>query len=138
MIHLGLLSLKNSCFHSRNPSWDQIFLHPETMVRCLHCNYRPRTKYEGRYCFHRYLSVHISGGGGYHIPDPGSGVPQVQVGGVPYPGGGGGITPSQAWVPPSPHPGLDRVPPIRRQQHGEHLVRSGRYASCVHAGGLSC
>ena len=25
--------------------------------------YRPRMKYEGRYCFHRCLSVHISGAG---------------------------------------------------------------------------
>ena len=25
-------------------------------------NYSPRTKYEGRYCFHRCLSVNISGG----------------------------------------------------------------------------
>ena len=33
--------------------------------------YRPRTKYERRYCFHRCLSVNISGGGG--VPHPRSG-----------------------------------------------------------------
>ena len=30
-------------------------------------------------------------------------------------------------------------PPVRRQkQHSEHLLLSGRYASCFHAGGLTC
>ena len=45
--------------------------------------YRPRTKYEGRYCFHRCLSVHISGG----VPHP------ADRGGVPHPADGG--TPSK-------------------------------------------
>ena len=61
-------------------------------------NYRPRTKYEGRYCFHRCLSVNISGGGGV------GGVPHPRFGwwgrgGYPIPGldGGGGGTPSQVW-----------------------------------------
>ena len=65
---------------------------------------------------------------------------QVQAGGAPfqvwmdwYPisGLGGGYP---------PYPGLDGIPSplIRRQQHSEHLLCSGWYASCVHAGGLSC
>ena len=45
-------------------------------------------------------------------------------------------------VPPrAPHPRLDGVPPSPHQethQHSEHLLRGGRYASCVHAGELSC
>ena len=60
------------------------------------------------------MSVHRGGtwpgpaGGG--VPWPGGG------GGVPWPGGGGGGVPGQK----------------------ECLLCSGRYASCVHAGGLSC
>ena len=40
---------------------------------------------------------------------------------------------------PPPRPRLDGVPPPSRQktgQHSEHLLRAGRRASCVHAGGL--
>ena len=73
------------------------------------------------------------------------GVPHPADGGrgYPIPGLGGG-TPSKDWIPHPvsdgvpPYPGLDGVPPIRRQQHSEQLLRGGRYASCVHAGGLSC
>ena len=36
----------------------------------------------------------------------------------------------------TPCSGLDGVPPPRQQS--EHLLRGGRCASCVHAGGLSC
>ena len=42
-------------------------------------------------------------------------------------------------VPPGPGPTSGRrggVPPT--EQHGVYLLRGGRYASCVHAGGLSC
>ena len=79
--------------------------------------YRPRTKYEGRYCFHRCLSVHISGegipssrSGGGGVPHPRSewrGTPsQVQAGGYPIPGPGRGVPiqgldrgmPSSQWV----------------------------------------
>ena len=61
-------------------------------------------------------------GGGYPIPGPGRGYPISGLDGVP------------------PNcPGLDGDPPsIRRQQHSEHLLRSRQYASCIHAGGLSC
>ena len=55
-------------------------------------------------------------GRGGTLPGPAGGVPcQVQLGGVPWPGGG-------------THLG----------QHREYLLHGGRYASCVHAGGLSC
>ena len=33
------------------------------------------------------------------------------------------------WVPP---------PPPETEQHSQYLFRGGRYASCAHAGGLSC
>ena len=56
------------------------------------------------------------------------GVPcQVQPGGGTLPGGvpcqGGGV----------PCPGGTQL-----GQHREYLLHGGRYASCVHAGGLSC
>ena len=64
--------------------------------------YRPRTKYEERYCFHRRLSVHISGGGGVpHLADGGGGYPIPGSGrGYPIPGPDGGV----------PHPANRGVP----------------------------
>ena len=62
--------------------------------------------------------------GGYlGYPQPGMGPPgQVQrVGGVP------GVPPRQGW---------GTSPPLGQQK--EYSLRGGRYASCVHAGGLSC
>ena len=62
----------------------------------------------------------------------------------------------RTWVPPSqvrmaypqpeqdwgtPWPGQDGVlppPPPRTERQSEHLLRGARYASCIHAGGLSC
>ena len=38
--------------------------------------------------------------------------------------------PRSRYLPPPPIPGIG--------QHMEYLIRCGRYASCVHAGGLSC
>ena len=69
-------------------------------------NYRPRTKYEGRYCFHRCLSVHTCGRGGeYPIQGQdgkgGSPFPCLDWG-VPNPRSGQGVTPGY------PHAG--RVP----------------------------
>ena len=54
-----------------------------------------------------------------------------------------GVTPCQDWMGTTPTartgwgipPELDGVPPLHPGLDG---VRSGRYASCVHAGGLSC
>ena len=71
------------------------------------------------------------------------------MGGVPHPRSGWGVPgvplSSQVWMvggtqgnPPTP--GLDGVPhphPHWTEQHSEHLLLGGRYASCVHAGGLS-
>ena len=37
-----------------------------------------------------------------------------------------------------PWPGLGYPPPPKTEQQSEHLLHGGRYASCVHAGGLSC
>ena len=106
------------------------------------------------------LSVHIAGGGeGYPIPglaSRGATPSQVWLGGTssqawegrgtlltrsgqgtPGPGMGypldleKGTPPDLGWGTPRPEMGY---PP----QHSEHLIRGGRYASCVHAGGLSC
>ena len=84
------------------------------------------------------FSLFTSGGGGVpishnalqHYPEchgaaRGGGVPcQVQRGGgVPWPGGY-----------PGGYPGGG----TQLGQHREYLLHGGRYASCVHAGGLSC
>ena len=95
------------------------------------------------------------------------GVPQVTPSlarsgwwGVPWPGLDGGGTlarsgwwgryPSQVWMVggtlsnPPPQPGLvggvrvPRVPPSRQSSMASTCYPGGRYASCVHAGGLSC
>ena len=57
-------------------------------------------------------------------PQPGMGYPPVQI--------WMGYSPVQTWGGISPPPGQET------EQHSEHLLRGGRYASCVHAGGLSC
>ena len=80
--------------------------------------------------------------------------PHLQ-GGYPVPGLDGG-TPSQVWTGGYPillmgvtpiqdqdrGPRLDGVPPPlpnhETDQQSKHLLRVRRYASCVHAGGLSC
>ena len=51
---------------------------------------------------------------------------------------GSGYPPSRTrWG--TPHPGPHAPPPGQEtDQHSEHLLRGGWYASCVHAGGLSC
>ena len=114
----------------------------QVVVKCyvnqsnLEHNYRPRTKYEGRYCFHKCLSVWmvrghpisgLRGGGtpsrsgwwGVPHPRPGVGVPQPGLDGggtlarswwwgIPHPKGGGYLGyPSQVWmVGGTPHPGM--------------------------------
>ena len=98
----------------------------------------------------------LDGGG---VPQPG-----LDGGGVPRPGLDGGRYPGNPparsrWWRGTPWPGLDgggvpRVPPGQvwmgyplsqvwmgyppPTQDSKHLIRGGRYASCVHAGGLSC
>ena len=103
-------------------------------------------------------------GRGYPIPGPGGKrgctPSQVQVGdtpsswweGYPLPGPCGGYpgvppSPRTLWgIPPSrPRMGYPPIqdwmgypPPCQEtDQHSEHLLRGGQYASCVHAGGLS-
>ena len=89
--------------------------------------------------------------GGYPIPGPvGGTLSQVQVG-VPHPADGwGSPQPSSQWggaLYPLSKIGWDTpiqdwmgYPPPRQEtdQQSEHMLRSGRYASCVHTGGLSC
>ena len=71
--------------------------------------------------------------GGY----PGWGVPWPEGGypgwrGVPWPGG----VPWLGGVPwPGGYPGQGGT---QLGQHREYLLHGGRYASCIHAGGLSC
>ena len=75
----------------------------------------------------------VQAGGGVPCQVQAGGVPcQVQPGGVPWPGG----------VPCQVQPG-EGVPwpgggGTQSGQHREYLLHGGRYASCVHAGGLSC
>ena len=111
---------------------------------------RVRSTREGNIYTWECLSVHNCGGG---VPRPrsGGGVPHSRSsqGGGPHPrsGQGGyplppdlryppdlgwGTPPDLGWGTPSPQT-WDWVPPPP-----EHLIRGGRYASCVHAGRLSC
>ena len=62
----------------------------------------------------------------------GEGVPTLNRGYIPWPGGG---TYLGQWHLPWSKIGL---PPQEIEQHSEYLLRGGRYASCIHAGGLSC
>ena len=100
-----------------------------------------------RYCFHRYLSVHISGGyphGGPSFPTGVGGTPilpngrrypiQGQDGGYPIQDQDrGGGTPLSRSGPRSGR-GVGGTP----NWNSTYLLRIGRYASCIHAGGLSC
>ena len=95
-----------------------------------------------------YLTGYPPGG----VPGPPGGVPRPPQGGYPDPPRGGFLTgyppggypdpPGGVpdWVPPRGVP--DQVLPpgggTQLGQHSEYLLHSGRYASCVHAGGLSC
>ena len=73
-----------------------------------------------------------AGGGG--VSWPGGPWP----GGVPWPGGlpwlGGTLARGVPWL--GGYPG--RRGGTQLGQHMEYLLHGGRYASCVHAGGLSC
>ena len=90
----------------------------------------------GRYCIHRCLSVHMGG-----TPSPSHNTstgPMSFPGGTPVPGEG--VPQYQDELPPLPQPGQsgqDGVP-SRKEQQIERLLHGGRYASNVHAEGLSC
>ena len=93
--------------------------------------------------FSLFVSSHPGGGGGggvtpvrsrwdtsmYSVGRSGWGVPEMG-----YPQARNGVSPCQGWGTPQAREG---VPP-GIGQHMEYLIRSERYASCVHAGGLSC
>ena len=69
--------------------------------------------------------------GGYPARSSQGGYPgQVQLGGVPWPGG------IPCWGVPWPEGTLPGGTQLG--QHREYLLHGRRYASCVHAGGLSC
>ena len=119
--------------------------------------YGPHPKDGGRYCF-QFVSPHFRGGGVPHLRSGSGEYPISGLGGGGYPISGlgrGGTpsqvqvrrgTPSQVWGVPHPRSGgvvprprsggILRVPPPRNSRHLLRL-RGGRYASCVHAGGLS-
>ena len=83
-----------------------------------------------------------SGGGGVSRRDPdegGGGTLARSRWGWVYPGQGWGTPPPPGMGNPPPHQGWVIPPPPRiGLQMMEYLIRCGRYASCVHAGGLSC
>ena len=107
-----------------------------------------------------YPNQLTGGGGGYPIQLIGGGgvsPPQVWTGGG-YPSSWWGVAPSQVWMggvshPADggtpfpgggiPHPAAGGYPiqlmgvPPSLPQHSVYLLRGGRCASCVHAGGLS-
>ena len=108
----------------------------------------------------RWGGYPVPGLGGYPVSVPGGKVPGLRSGGDLVSGLGG--TRSQVSGVPHlrsglgcggyPVSGLGGVPHLRSRgvphlrsgvlpptdQHSELLLRGGRYASCVHAGGLSC
>ena len=76
-----------------------------------------------------------SQGWGTLLSGPGWGYPgQVQTGGYPPSKAGWGTWQRVPHL--NPQQGLP--PPPGTGQQMEYLIRRGRYASCVHAGGLSC
>ena len=106
--------------------------------------------------------IWVGGRGGYPVPGLGEGVPHPRYGGtlqglgVPWHGvpllsrsqvrlgGVPGYSPHhQDWVPPHQQDGVPPAIQVRTgevhqlEQHGVYLLRGGRYASCVHAGGLT-
>ena len=86
----------------------------------------------GRYCFHRCLSVHRGGSG---PAGRGGGVRSSWLGGGSGRVGRGGSGPaSRGGSGPAGRGGGS----AKIWQQKELLLRGGRYASCVHAGGLSC
>ena len=98
----------------------------------------------GRLCFDTCLSVCLQGG--CQVQPAGGGVRSSQWGGVEgvrssrggvrysRRGGGGQVQPEGGGSGPAGGGGGS----AKIGQHREYLLHGGRYASCVHAGGLSC
>ena len=64
---------------------------------------------------------------------------RAEVPGYPLgPGQDRGTPTGGTWVLPGPGQGVPGYPPPGTGQHMEYLISGGQYASCVHAGGLSC
>ena len=84
--------------------------------------------------------------GGGTLPGPARGVPwQGGTLGGPWPGGYPGGDPGQGGTLAGGYPGQGGTLPggtlpggTQLGQHKEYLLHGGRYASCGHAGGLSC
>ena len=66
--------------------------------------------------------------GVYPIPSQDAGTPNARSRGVPHPRSGRGY--------PNSYSGWRQYPQL--EQHSMYLLHGGQYASCVHAGGLSC
>ena len=82
-------------------------------------------------------------GGGQGTPWGTSSLRQYRMGYSPPGHDGLPLPPHQDWMgtPPQVRIRWDitlQPPPQPQEQQGEYLLRGGRYASCVHAGGLSC
>ena len=113
----------------------------------------------GGYIFSLFVSLHPVGDEVPHlhpiilrlVPCPFWGVSSPRQGCTPrwgpywpemvYPLARDGVPPGQRWCTPWP----EMVYPLARDgvhpgigQQREYLIRDGRYATCVHAGGLSC
>ena len=104
-------------------------------------HYGPHPKDGEGNSFSLFVCPHWGG-----VPWPGSDgryPSQVQMGGIPA--RSKWVNPGQGWGTPHPEvgypPGQGWVPPTRdgiSPPPQEYLIRDGWYASCVHAGGLSC
>ena len=127
-------------------TWRTVYLLRSRRRICLFKVYLLPTAYVVReeVIFSLCLSVHR---GGVPRPAPGGGgTPSSWLGGVPRPAPGGGGYPIQLARGGYPIPGLGGgtppagVPPRLGYPppHPGTCYGRGRYASCVHAGGLSC
>ena len=152
---------ENSVFYTLNNIY--FVLYPGEFIVFITARVRSTT---GRLCFDTCLSVcsqgggqvQPAGGGGVRSSWPGGGVRssrggqvqggQVQLGGVRSSRGGSGpagwgVRSSQGGPGPaggevrSSQPGGGSGS-AKIGQYREYLLHGGRYASCVHAGGLSC
>ena len=115
----------------------RIYSRKEIKTDKLWCYYRSHSEGKGKVMFsqasfsHPWGGVHPSGWWGYPLPRSGhwGTRSQVRTGGYP----GIGYPPPDR---PSPRSGQGGV--FQLEQLVVYLPRGGRYASCAHAGGLSC